>query len=79
MGYSPWGYKQPEMTERLTLSLSLITHITNILYEGMGLKTLIGDLFLYNKHTSAITMLALFLSQIVSNLINKVQHFILVY
>ena len=48
VGYSSWGCKQSDMTERLTLSLSLITHITNILYEGMGLKTPIGDLFLYN-------------------------------
>ena len=48
VGYSPWGCKQSDMTERLTLSLSLRTHITNILCEGMGLKMLIGDLFSYN-------------------------------
>jgi len=33
VGYSPWGRKESDMTEQLTLSLSVITEIRSAMWD----------------------------------------------
>ena len=37
VGYSPWGHKESDMTERLTLSLSQVGRVKLSLYEQNNL------------------------------------------
>ena len=58
MGYSPWGHKESDTTERLTLSLTFPFHTLLVLLSGQVALVISGKLLCSpgaSRWTSAVT------------------------